>query len=253
MPIRLTRVVKILLVANVATFIIQQSVDRFMGGNLLGWLALIPSGVVMNFRVWQLGTYAFLHADVLHLFLNMVMLAFTGPELEAQWGVRRFVRFYLFCLLIAGLAYLAIQLMFGDLHSPMVGASGAIYGLLTAYGILFGERTVLFMMVMPMKAKHFVWLLAAMNFMTTVFSPGGALSGVAHLGGMAGGFGLLLFDAHWSRRRRESAARKAAERVTSHLKLVVDNEKKRLKVGGAAWNDDDENSGQGPGDKNTWN
>jgi membrane associated rhomboid family serine protease len=241
MTFRLTRAVKVLLVSCLATFLVQQTIDRFFGGNLLGWLGLVPSSFVFGFRFWQLFTYAFLHADVMHLFLNGLMLAFIGGEIEALWGTRRFLVFYFSCTSAAAVLYLILHGIVaggaGD-RSPLVGASGGIYGLLVAYGILFAERQLLFMMAFPMKAKHFVLLLVALELMTTVFSPvpGSALSGLAHLGGLAGGFIFLAVQARIRKARRASGSRSGGgntdpsrrSRKTSHLKLIKtsDSEKK---------------------------
>jgi membrane associated rhomboid family serine protease len=118
------------------------------------------------------------------------------------------------------------------LHTPMVGASGAIYGLLMAYGLMFGERQLLFMMVFPMKAKYFVWILAGIELMTTVFSRQGGLASAAHLGGMLAGFGYLWGRATYAiaqRKRKEAAGKpKPRRRPNSpkHLKLVINNQKK---------------------------
>lgn len=233
--LRLTRTVKWLLIANVALFIIQQTVDRFMGGNLLGWLGLVPGAFVMQFRVWQLFTYPFLHGDVMHLFFNMLMLVFIGSEIEAVWGRNRFLRFYFLCSSVAGLAYLFMQFFVtGGLQVPMVGASGAIYGLLMAYGLLFGERVLLFMLLFPMKAKHFIWILAGVEFLTSLYSPGGGLSSVAHLGGMLTGFLYVWGRAYWNARRRMRGmmdrkpflrtGRRKKKRDSTHLRLVVNRE-----------------------------
>jgi membrane associated rhomboid family serine protease len=234
MPIRLTPAVKTLLIACFAFFVIQHTADQFFGMNVLGWFALVPSSFVFEHRYWQLFTYAFLHADVMHLFLNLMMLAFIGGELEAAWGTTRFLRFYFFCSVSAGLLYLVLQLFASQgtgLHIPMVGASGAIYGLLMAYGLIFGERVLLFMMLFPMKAKYFVWILAGIELMSTVFSSHGGLAGAAHLGGMAAGFGYLWGRATfsvWKRRRAEGAStrqqRVKKRRQPKHLKLVINNQ-----------------------------
>lgn len=237
MMLRLTQSAKYLMIACGVAFFVQQTIDRFMGGNLLGWLALVPATVVMQGRIWQLVTYMFLHGDPMHLFLNLMMIAFIGSELEAAWGRARFLKFYFFCGVMAGLFYLLIQVFTSpaSLGVPMVGASGAIYGLLVAYGIFFGERTLLFMMMFPMKAKHFIWVLAGIEFTTTVFSgPGGTIAGVAHLGGMAAGFGYLYVRARLMIANRDRAAsggpstvakKKKSRRAGRHLKLVIDNEK----------------------------
>ncbi len=232
MPIRLTSTVKTLLIAQVALFLIQNTADQFFGANLLGIFALTPSAFVLKGWVWQIITYAFLHADVMHLVLNSMMLVFIGGELEASWGVKRFTKFYFVCSVFAGFCYLLLQFLFPSgegLNTPMVGASGAIYGLLIAYGILFGERTMLFMMLFPMKAKHFIWILAGVEFCTALFSRRGGLSSVAHLGGMLAGFGFLWLQAYWLRAARDRKEGKGAKSRKKgkgdHLKLVINNGK----------------------------
>ncbi len=230
MQLRLTKAVKALSIACLAVFIIQQSVDQFMGGNLLGWFALIPSSFVFEGRFWQIFTFSFLHQDVMHLFLNLMMLVFIGSELEAIWGTKKFVKFYFICATSAGLSYLMLQFLFWGgktLQAPMLGASGAMYGLLIAYGLIFGERVLLFMMLFPMKAKYFIWVLAAVEFMSTLFSGRSGLAGAAHLGGMVAGFAMLWGGAAMTvmKKRRQATQAVAAQvkrkKAASHLKLVV--------------------------------
>jgi membrane associated rhomboid family serine protease len=167
----------------------------------------------------------------MHLFFNLLMLAFIGSELEAIWGRARFLRFYCFCSIAGGLTYLLIALLAGQTHSPMIGASAGIYGLLMAYGLIFSDRVLLFMLLFPLKAKQFVWILAGIEFMSSVFSAHNAWGSVAHLGGMAAGFGLLWGQAAWrvfQRRRAETQdfRRKDKRRKQgNHLKLVVNKPK----------------------------
>lgn len=233
MQMRLSPTVKILLITCIVTFLIQQTTDQFFGGHLLSYFGLVPSAFAFQGRIWQLFTYPFLHGDLLHLMLNLMMLAFIASDLEFKWGRRRFLTFYFFCSTVAGVLYLLLQLWVwkGDgLQTPMVGASGAIYGCLMAYGILFGERVLLFMMLFPMKAKHFIWVLAGVEFVTSVFSGRGGLSSAAHVGGMVAGVGFLWVQARILRAKREagpSTKRKNTGKFgipkKKHLKLVVDN------------------------------
>jgi membrane associated rhomboid family serine protease len=232
MPIRITPAVKVLLIAMFAAFIVQHTLDQFMGGNLLSVFALVPYGFVNELRLWQIFTYSFLHADVLHLFLNLMMMAFIGGELEGVWGTRRFLIYYFFCTASAGFLYLLLQIFLwkeGLLYTPMVGASGGIYGLLMAYGLIFSERVLLFMLLFPMKAKHFIWILAGVEFMSTVFSGKGGLSSAAHLGGMVAGFSYLYARAAFTvaKKRKQAgldwAGRKPSKKKkkTQHLRLVT--------------------------------
>lgn len=239
MPIRITPAVKTLLITCFAAFIVQQTADQFMGGNLLSWFGLVPAGVVIEYRFWQLFTYTFLHGDVFHLFFNLMMVAMIGGELEAIWGTARFLRYFFFCSGSAGILYLLLQLLIwkdAGLHVPMVGASGAIYGLLMAYGLIFGERVLLFMMLFSMKAKHMVWILAGIEFMSTVYSGRSGLSSAAHLGGMFAGFAFLWGRAAYivAKKRRAQGQnwlgrplvkKDKKRRGGKHLKLVIDNEK----------------------------
>ena len=247
MQMRLSPTVKVLCIACFVAFLIQQTVDQFFGGHLLYYFGLVPRGVLFQGRIWQIFTYPFLHADPLHLILNLMMLVFVASDLEFHWGRKRFLQYYFFCSTAAGLLYLLLQLWLwgrGGIEIPMVGASGAIYGCLMAYGIVFGERVLLFMMLFPMKAKHFIWILAGVEFLSTVFSGRGGLSSAAHIGGMLAGLGYLWVQARIlaSKRKAErSGVKKRSSRLgfipkKKHLKLIVDNQ------------DDDDSNSDGP----TW-
>ena len=238
MQIQLTKGVKWILISCFAAFVVQQTSDQFFDGNLLNWFALVPSGFMIGHRVWQIITYSFLHADVMHLFLNMLMLAFFAPELEARWGTPRFLRYYFVCAMGAGIVYLMMQVFFLSggggqaLQTPMVGASGAIYGVLLAYGIIFSERTLAFMMLFPMKAKHFIWLMALVELMATVYSSRSPLSGLAHLGGMATGFvflwGQAVFIVMKKRQKENQGAgrgqKPSTKKRSEHLRLIVNKD-----------------------------
>lgn len=227
MQMRLTPAVRWLLYSSVAMFIFQQVFDRWMGGHVILALGLTPEKFLMQFHFWQIISYSVLHGEVMHLVLNALMLVVIGSELESVWGTYKFLRYYLISVVTAGAFYLLLQVLFFDptqLRMPLIGASGGIYGLLVAYGLLFSERTLLFMMLFPMKAKLFIWVLAGVEFMTTVFSPSGGLSGVAHLGGMAGGFLFLVIHAYFKRRKSASGpgqSGKNKKKRPSHLKLIV--------------------------------
>ena len=110
MPIRLSDTLKKLLILYVGVFVVQQTIDQFFGGNLRSWFALIPLQVLQG-KIWQVFTYSFLHADVMHLLLNCLVLAFAGGELEAIWGKKKFLFYYFFCSTMAGVFYLLLQLI----------------------------------------------------------------------------------------------------------------------------------------------
>lgn len=159
-----------------------------------GWLAqvrlerlfgLVPYEVVHHLFLWQMGTYLFLHGGFFHILFNMLGLWMFGNDLEELWGTQRFVRFYF----ITGVgAALCSVLVSPNSTIPIIGASGAIYGILAAYGILFPERTLLLYFVIPIKAKYFVLILGALAFWATLTSTGGGVANVAHLGGLLFGW-----------------------------------------------------------------
>jgi membrane associated rhomboid family serine protease len=209
---------------------LQQTGDQFFGTDILGIFGLVPFAFLREYRFWQILTYPFFHRDVMQLFFNLMMLAFIGSDIEAAWGSRRFLKYFFFCSVSAGLTYVLIQTAVGlqsghfRAHAPMNGATGAIYGLLMAYGLIFGERVLLFMMLFPMKAKHFIWVLALLELFTTLYSGGGGLASIGHLAGMIAGFGYLWWGATLTVLRNRSKQSKKKRR-NQHLKLIVNNAK----------------------------
>ncbi len=234
MPVRLSDTLKKLLLAYVAVFIVQHIIDQFMGGNFAGWFALTPIDFFHG-KIWTLFTYGFLHSDIMPLVLNCLVLAFIGGELEAIWGKKKFLTYYFFCSIMVGVFYLFLQLLPVALP-PLMGASGGVYGVLMAYGILFPERELLFMMLFPMQAKQFVWVLAGIEFLQAVFSGGGSgtmVAAVAHLSGMGVGFLYLWAMAKGIRIRKGNAAKiGSTKRNASHLRLVPGTEDDEPKRGG---------------------
>lgn len=180
-------VTKALLLICTAVFCLQK-LPLPLGG--IGWFALQPltSG---RFMPWQVVTYAFLHADVLHLFFNMMGLWMFGAELEDMWGRRRFMQFLLASVLTGALAQVALSLVI-DI-GPTVGASGALYGLLLAFAMTFPERTIMPLFPpIPMKAKVFVAVFGTLELFNGVYGSTG-VAHFAHLGGMLGGFLMLRY------------------------------------------------------------
>lgn len=247
MPIQLTKAVKAILILSFVSFLIQQTADQFFGWHLLSLFALVPHSCVFEGHIWQILTYSFVHRDVMHLFFSLIMIAFIGAELESTWGTVRFLQYYFFCSISAGVFYLLLQVLVrGGLYVPMIGSAGAIYGLLMAYGLIFGERVMLFMMLFPMKAKHFVWVLALLELMTTIYSSGGGVASFAQLGGMAAGFLFLWIRATLILKKKSLGSRpgrfnRFGRRKAKHLKLVINNEKE--------FDQTDDSSDKGP---KTW-
>lgn len=166
------------------------------------FLGLSPERVLSQFWFWQIFTYFFVHAEgFFHIFFNMFALWMFGSELERLWGSRFFFTYYLFCGIGAGLIYLlCLGIGFSffpvktavSLSIPMIGASGAVFGVLLAYGLIFRERIIYFMMVFPIKALHFTLLIALLEFVSLINSGiGSPISHLAHLSGFVSGFLFL--------------------------------------------------------------
>lgn len=181
-----------LLLINVAIFLFGFAARALEFGGLLRWLALTPAWVIERFAVWQLGTYQFLHSpqDPFHILFNMLALWMFGSDLERTWGTRTFLRYYLLCGVGAGVCVMLVAWLTGTMSQPTLGASGAIYGLLLAYGMLFPDRTIL-LILFPVPAKYFVMIVGAIALFFSVSGNGGGVSHIAHLGGLLAGFLLL--------------------------------------------------------------
>jgi membrane associated rhomboid family serine protease len=180
--------VKWLLIANAAAFVVYfLGFDTWLGG-LLNYFKLFPQMVIGSLAVWQLVTYLFLHAGLGHLFFNMIGLWMFGAELERTWGTRKFLQFYFLCGVGAGVFVVLADLLSGAPNIPTIGASGAIFGVLLAYGLLFPDNLIWVWFLFPVKAKWFVLALGAINFLYLIKAPGSGVSHVAHLGGMLIGY-----------------------------------------------------------------
>jgi len=191
----------ILGVTVVAYFIQQTALNEALRLFALWPLASsseLPAGLGVGFAPWQLVSYGFLHGGIAHLFFNMFALYMFGLPVERVWGMRRFVIYYFVCLVGAGLVQLLVAAMAGEIY-PTIGASGAVFGVLLAYGLMFPNSTIVLLIPpIPIKAKYFV---VGYGLLTLLFGMTGTMSGVAHfahLGGMLFGFALIVY---WSSRK----------------------------------------------------
>lgn len=245
----LTPVVKRLIIAIVAVWLIVQIfIERIFqvrigDENISTWLILHPIEVIQKFWIWQTVTYMFFHAlSPFHILFNLMMLWFMGAELEQHWGKRFFTFFFfgsgigaalIYCLGVG--IYAAITNSQGPLVIPVMGVSGAVFGLLVAYGIIFSERLIYFFGVIPIKAKHFAMLAAGIEILTMLSTgfAGGEVANLAHLGGAVSGYLILLFHARW----KQHQTRNKLKKKSSNLRLVVDNDKLNKKDDGPKyWN-----------------
>ncbi|MCC7235269.1 MAG: rhomboid family intramembrane serine protease [Bryobacterales bacterium] len=206
--------VKWLLIVNVALFLLYFFAVRTGFGSLFFHFGLVPRAVTHLLAVWQLVTYLFLHDPngVTHILLNMLMLWMFGSTLENTWGTRRFLQYYFVCGVGAAICVVLLATLFGNAESRTIGASGAIFGLLLAFGVLFPDAQMLFMFIFPMKAKYCVMIYGAIEFLFTLGSSGDGVSHIAHLGGMAFGYLYLRSDLFRSRRLNLAGAFQARYR-----------------------------------------
>lgn len=233
-PVNLTPAVKKILFLTVGFwFFGQLIIEKMVGIPVTSWLALYPNKVIFDFHLWQVATYMLLHSMTpMHILFNMLLLWFMGSELEQRWGARFFTMYYVICGIGAALLYVigvtvyaAVTGQQGGLYVPVIGASGAVFGLLLAYGIIFGERMIYFFMVFPMKAKFFVLIMGLIEFVSLLTSGvgGGEVAYLAHLGGIATGYIFLVSYTRWQRYRWNN--KNQQKHKGRNLKLVVDNEK----------------------------
>ena len=191
--------VKRIIIACAAIFFLQVALGAFSPGSgpyIVHYFGLVPI-FVLHGMIWQLVTYSFLHASLMHLLVNMLTLWMFGSQQEQDWGPRQFLEFYLFCVVGSALTTIAVA------YSPLpgvtpatatIGASGGIYGCLIAFGMLYGDREI-FMFPLPfsMKAKYMVAIIIFVVVIATFQPSQGGIANFAHLGGLFFGFLYIKF------------------------------------------------------------
>jgi membrane associated rhomboid family serine protease len=176
-----TPAVKMLVIACGIGFFLQYF-DYLSGApSFAQKFGLVPAAVTQRYYVWQLVTYIFLHGGFFHILFNMLGLYMFGSALESTWGTRQFTKFFFICGIGA-----AITTVIVSPHSPIpiIGASGAIMGLLLAFGVLFPNAPIYLYMIIPIPAKWFVVIFGAINLMSALSVTNSGVAYVTHLGGM---------------------------------------------------------------------
>lgn len=161
--------VKWLLLSNVAVFILGFFAQLLQLDRPLSAFALFPVDVVRHLKIWQLATYLFLHGGFGHIIWNMLALWMFGAELERTWGTRKFLQFYFFCGVGAGICVVLANylLPWGNPAVATIGSSGAIFGILMAYAVLYPDRTILWGFLIPIKVKYFVLIIGTISFLSS--------------------------------------------------------------------------------------
>jgi len=246
---RFTPAVRAIVISTASVFVVQIILASVLGQELYAkWcrdlFGLRVNGAVGRLYLWQLGTYALLHAvgNPIHILGNMFMLWMFGGQTESYMGTRRFLKLYVLGAVFAGvltcLFYGISGLRYpGDWSTPVIGASGAVCAVLAAFATLFPNRIILVFFILPMKVKHAVLLFAAAEAIVTFSGTRSGIATIAHLGGFGFGFVFIrygrriqrIFLTLYERRRRQQSkrdqenTRKLRERVDDLLVKV--NEK----------------------------
>ncbi len=188
------QVTKALIVANVAMFLLQLAAPGAMLPLALWPVGPAPAGVNAGFEPWQLVTYGFLHGGLTHLAFNMFALYMFGSAIEQVLGSRRYLTYYFVCVVSAAVTQLIFAGITGAYY-PVLGASGGVFGLLLAYAFYFpNNRVMLLFLPIPMPAWLFVVIYGLLELYLGVTGTQAGVAHFAHLGGLIGGFALLI---HW--------------------------------------------------------
>lgn len=179
-----TPVIKWLLYACIIGFLlvafVPQAVVYFLGASFRTTL--------LRGYIWQLVTYAFVHASFAHLFFNLFALWMFGSRLERRWGSRTFLRFTLVVIVGSVLTHLCLTPFFGQAGVFIIGISGLVYGVLLAYAYYYPDEVVYVQFLLPLQVKYFVAILGLLAFLSSVGSSGDGMAHLTHLGGLLFGY-----------------------------------------------------------------
>jgi membrane associated rhomboid family serine protease len=190
-------VIKYLLGVNLAVFFATLFLGLFtiqgvpLTDVIFSIFPLYPLG--NGFQVWQLFTYMFMHGSFMHLLFNMFALWMFGMELENDWGSKKFLTYYIICGLGGALSNLFVGPLFSGV-GPTVGASGAVYGILLAFGMLYPDRPIFLYFLFPIRARYFIILYMLLEIYAGVSATADGVAHFAHLGGAAVGLLMILWD-----------------------------------------------------------
>ena len=210
-PLLLPNGVKLLIVINIIVFILIELSGQT---NILFQIfGLVPQAVLQEYKLWQTFTYLFLHGGLVHIFFNMFVLWMFGKDLEMDWSKNEFLIFYFVCGIGSGLITVLANI---NSTIAVVGASGAIYGVLVAYGFTYPERIVYLYGIFPLKVKFMVMGLGVIAFFASLSVSQSMVSHITHLSGMIIGFIYILFYFRWKNIRLWY--------IKMRLKSIPDNE-----------------------------
>lgn len=225
-----TKTVKTIILINVAVFLLQIIAQIVGTRAVFVTFALIPWRVTHELTIWQFVTYMFLHGGVFHILFNMLALYMFGNELERYWGAPRFLRYYLITGVGAGICS---WLVGPESSIAIVGASGAIYGILLAYGLLYPNRIIYLNFLLPIKVKWLVIIMGAIAFLSSLTGGEPGVAHIAHLGGMLVGY-VILRGNRWVNRyltyrenQRRAKLRRQFEVYYGEVRRKIEKDKKK--------------------------
>lgn len=221
----MTKVNKILLIFNGVLFLLNTILTKTAGVSLASFLALSLGGVKSGL-VFQFLTYPLIETQFMGLIFNGLLIWFIGSELEMKWGTKFYIRYLLISSVASGLVFFLCSLVFSGaaFGSPLMGLGGVTYALLVAYGIIYAERILTFMLIFPMKAKYFCLLLAGIQLYMGIFSGHGAVS-FAHLSAMLIGFVYLKLRSAKASGKSIFGEKKRSRSNKNNLYIVGDDAK----------------------------
>ncbi len=230
----ITRTVKALILTNAVVWVLQ-ILTRAAGINLIEpYFGLIPWRVTHQYMIWQFVTYLFLHDTAgangfFHIFINMITLYMFGNDLERAWGQKRFLTYYFVTGIGAGICSYLVS---PNAISITIGASGAIYGVLLAYGMLYPNRLVYLYLLFPVKVKWLVFFMGVLAFLSSITGSQPGVSNIAHLGGLLVGL-VFLKGREWMQRlvmrqkdRQREELKRQFERYYAEMRRKMEEEKK---------------------------
>jgi len=243
----LTKVTKLIIIACVVSYFAGYVFENFhfviAGASGQDFFGLVPKSVVHDFWLWQPITYLFLHGHPFHLLMNMLILWFFGSEIEMKMGERRFLFFFLLCGVGGAVANIAVSYLFfpARIATTVIGASGAVYGILAAYGLFFRDRYLLLLFIFPVKAMYFALIMFGLE-LAMGFQQKDLVAHFAHLGGLLAGGGYVYFKYFFhsggggkGRSRRDLEKEKLKRQFTLIVNESVDKSKEK-ENNGPFWN-----------------
>ncbi len=232
----LTPVVKYLLLTNIFVYFIQVVVYLRTHVSLALYFGLQPYDIIHSFKIWQFGSYLFLHSEqsIFHIFFNMFTLWIFGCEVERWMGSGKFLRYYLISGVGAGIFHVLFN--WGS-HTPVIGASGAIYGVLVAFAVIFPDRivTLLLFFILPvsLKAKHLVAIFVGISLFSGIvgiFGKSDSIAHFAHLGGAMVGYLMLRGNVFLGMILRKIRLYQQKQKIAAEQKRLKNVQEKREEV-----------------------